>query len=87
MKRAHMFSFKAMILIAGEQLTLSSECLTISLRGCGVCVVLSPSSFLPHWLRCPRHGTKGCSHPPSKASLGGGAEPPCPFSGRDGELQ
>lgn len=87
MKQAHVFSFKAIILIAGEQLTLSSECLPASPGECGVCMVLSPSFFTPHWLYCPTHGTRGCSHPHGKASLGSGAEPPCPFSGRDGELQ
>lgn len=87
MKRAHVFSFKAMILIAGEQLTLSSECLAAFLGGCGVCTVLSPGFFPPHWLHCPGHGMRGCILSHGETSLGSGTKPPCPFSGRDGELQ
>ncbi|NXY47556.1 ASTN1 protein, partial [Ceuthmochares aereus] len=59
MKLMHVFSFKAIILIAREQLTHSSKCLPPSLGGCGSRTVLSPSVIPPRWLCCPRHSTRG----------------------------
>lgn len=63
MKQVHAFSFKAMILIAGQQLTLSSKCLAASLGGHSVYAVFSPGPSQPCWLRFPRHSTSSCGHP------------------------
>ena len=62
MKRARVFSFKAIILIAGEQLTLSSGCLAVSLGGRGVCAALYPASAHPASCVAPRRGVPGPWH-------------------------
>lgn len=59
MKQAYVFSFKAIILIAGHHLTLSSECLPG-----GVWCVQNPFPWSPPTLLAvlPK-GREGCSHP------------------------